>query len=158
MVESQTRREDLVGGGQWIKRLGVWAGCRHPGVPVRRGHIYLHLPRFSLRAKWPARERRGALEWDELASIGLWPRRRGICTGPGPSRQSVCGGYFSAICNNADCTNTTAAFNIARWDSASTTWSPVGIGVRSIVHTLAIDPADHLYIGSDLYQICHLKL
>ncbi len=52
------------------------------------------------------------------------------------------GGYFTTA-------GGVNANNIARWDPATSSWSPLGNGMNGIVYALALDDAGNLYAGGE---------
>ncbi len=62
------------------------------------------------------------------------------------------GGGFSSICQNLDCTSTTPANHIAKWDGSH--WSAVGLGVNLTVAALAFDKDGLLYAGGSFANLC----
>lgn len=66
----------------------------------------------------------------------------------------VVGGEFTAICVNADCSSTTPASAIARWNpAAGGSWETFK-GLYGYVHALALDDAGTLYAGGAFSKAC----
>lgn len=63
------------------------------------------------------------------------------------------GGEFTALCADATCSSGTAANHIAKWSSATGTWSTLDNGLNNFVYELAAN-GGAVYAGGEFTQAC----